>query len=85
MKQEVITEVGSQIQEYQAQSNSNGSFQARRHSQELYWLHQTIEDRLKSEFYNRPGIEKHLKNLEQQILDKKITAFEAADILMNQN
>ncbi|SCX93096.1 methylmalonyl-CoA mutase metallochaperone MeaB [Nonlabens sp. Hel1_33_55] len=83
LKQEGISEVGSQIQEYKAQSESNGSFQERRNLQEIYWLHQTIEDRLKSEFYNRPAIEKHLKNIEQQILDKKITAFEAADILMN--
>ncbi|PRP66966.1 methylmalonyl Co-A mutase-associated GTPase MeaB [Nonlabens agnitus] len=83
LKQEGITDVLEQIEAFQSHSNTDNSIEKQRNQQEIYWLHQTIEDRLKSEFYGRPEIEQRLNELEQQILLKKMTAFEAADRLLD--
>lgn len=77
-----IKEVSQKITEFKNYTSESGSFLNRRKNQELFWLHQTIEDRLKSEFYNQPHIQERIKDLESQVLEKKITAFEAAELLL---
>jgi LAO/AO transport system kinase len=77
-----IEEVSQKITEFQTYTSESGSFENRRKNQELFWLHQTIEDRLKSEFYNQPHIQERIKDLESQVLEKKITPFEAAELLL---
>jgi len=83
LKNEGIEDVQSSISEYLKQSKANHSFQNRRNRQEIYWLHQTIEDRLKSEFYDQPQVQELLEKLESQVLEKKISAFEAAEKLLS--
>ncbi len=82
MNHQGIEEVSQKITEFQNYTTKKGSFDNRRNKQELFWLHQTIEDRLKSEFYNRPKIQELIEKLEREVLDKKITAFEAAERLL---
>lgn len=82
LNNEGIKEVNDQINEFAKHSKANSSFEYRRNKQEIYWLHQTIEDRLKSDFYNKSQVQELLKELENQVLEKKISAFEAADLLM---
>lgn len=77
-----IEEVSQKIKEFQTYASESGSFEKRRKNQELFWLHQTIEDRLKSEFYNQPHIQERIKDLESQVLEKKITPFQAAELLL---
>lgn len=82
LNNEGIKEVDDQINEFALHSKANSSFEYRRNKQEIYWLHQTIEDRLKSDFYNKSQVQELLKELETQVLEKKISAFEAADLLL---
>lgn len=82
LNQEGINEVQNKIEEYTNHSKSNESFENRRNQQELFWLHQTIEDRLKSDFYNQSKVQELLKKLETQVLNKKMSAFEAAEQLL---
>lgn len=83
IKNEGITEVWETISEYFETVKSNNYFQKKRKEQNKYWLLQTIESSLKSQFYADPEIK---KELERQLLalDKnQTTPFEAADILLS--
>jgi LAO/AO transport system kinase len=75
---EVLTEVGH----FQESVQVSGSFMAKRNRQELYWLHQTIEDHLKINFYSNPAVISQLKEIEKQVLEKQLSPFQAAQILM---
>jgi LAO/AO transport system kinase len=44
---------------------------------------QTIEDRLKSDFYNNPSIKQELKIQLGRIDDSETTPFAAAELLLN--
>ena len=70
------------ILEYISVTNANNFFNENRKSQNKYWLLQTINDKLQSNFF---GNEKIKKELEKQynLLDKnKTTPFAAAEILL---
>ncbi len=77
-----ITEVSDKITEFQLHARENAQFTNRRNKQEIYWLHQTIEDRLKSDFYNQPTVQQQMTELERQVLNKELTPFAAADLLL---
>ena len=70
------------ILEYISVTNENNFFNQNRKNQNKYWLLQTINDKLQSNFF---GNEKIKKELEKQynLLDKnKTTPFAAAEILL---
>jgi len=77
-----ITEVLEEINNYQAHATANHSFTNKRNAQELYWFHQTIEDAIKTNFYNRPEVIAKLAVLEQEVLSKKKSPFDAAGELL---
>ena len=51
-------------------------------SKNKYWMLQTIENTLKSEFYNHPKIKEELKKQLVLIEGNKVTPFGAADYLL---
>lgn len=59
-------------------SHDNRSFTNKRNNQELYWLHQSIENALLDNFYTNVANQELLKNLEKQVLARTISPFEAA-------
>ena len=61
----------------------NGSFDARRHHQAKYWMYETINEQLRSRFYNAEGMEQLLAEYEQSVQDGKITSFAAAAKLLD--
>lgn len=77
-----ITEVIEEINNYQTHATANNSFKEKRNAQELYWFHQTIEDAIKTNFYNRPEVIAKLAVLEQEVLSKKKSPFDAAGELL---
>lgn len=79
---EGIEDIWDVIELYRNQVMENGYFQKKRNSQNRFWLMETIEHHLKSNFYNHPKIKVELKKLLKAIEDHRITPFEAADILM---
>lgn len=79
---EGITEVWTLMENYWHQMQENGYYQQKRIAQNRFWLLQTIEDHLKTNFYNHPVIKAELKKLIKAIEKNEITPFEAADILM---
>lgn len=78
-----IKEVWDMIYSYLAATKKNGSFNARRQHQAKYWMYETINEQLRSRFYNSEGMDMQLREYEQQLLEGKITSFAAAARLLN--
>ena len=79
---EGIDDVWKMIKEYLVTVKNNGYFKQNRISQNKFWLLQTIEDRLKSDFYNKPKIQTEL-NKQLDLIEKgKSTPFAAAEYLL---
>lgn len=63
----------------------NGYFQRKRLEQNKFWLLQTIEQRLKSDFFGNPTVAKELKKQLKLLDSGKTTPFEAANLLLSIN
>ncbi|MFD2726787.1 methylmalonyl Co-A mutase-associated GTPase MeaB [Hyunsoonleella rubra] len=79
---EGIADIWKLISEYFELTQNNGYFNTKRNEQNKFWLIQTIEERLKSDFFNQPKIKKALK--EQLILveNNETTPFVAAEVVL---
>ncbi|GAB6009019.1 methylmalonyl Co-A mutase-associated GTPase MeaB [Dysgonomonas reticulitermitis] len=78
-----IDEVWKMIDEYIAFVKGNGYFEYRRNAQSKFWMHETINERLKSNFYNNPEVQKELKKYEQLVLDSQMSSFAAASNVLD--
>ncbi len=79
-----IKEVWDMVYEYIDFVKSNGYFAYRRNEQSKYWMYETINETLRSSFYNNPEIRLMLKNEETQVLAGQETSFKAAGKLLDE-
>lgn len=77
-----IEPIWKMISEYREQTMKNGFFAHKRHEQNKFWLLQTINERLKDDFYQNPIIKKELAKQLKAIENSETTAFEAAKVLL---
>ncbi|MDX1543863.1 MAG: methylmalonyl Co-A mutase-associated GTPase MeaB [Christiangramia sp.] len=80
---EGVSDIWKMISEFRKKVDKNGFFQHNRHQQNKFWLFQTVNDYLKSRFYEDPKIKAALKEQLQLIEDNKTTAFAAAKHLLS--
>ncbi len=78
-----IDNVWEMITDYVSLTQSNTHFNTKRNNQNKFWLLQTIESQLKSDFFNRTDIKEVLKQQLQLIETNQTTPFAAADLLLN--
>ena len=78
-----IDEVLKMVEDYIDFVKKSGYFEHRRNTQTKYWMYETINEHLKSNFYNNPQIERELSFCEQGILDSKISSFAAASKVLD--
>lgn len=83
LQREGINEIWKMILEYITLTKKNSFFETKRNEQNKFWLLQTIEDQLKSNFFNNLTIKKELKHQLQLIENHQTTPFAAAEILLN--
>lgn len=77
-----IDKVWDMIDRYFDFVKKNGYFHEKRRQQEKYWMFETINEKLKSHFYNNPEIDAMLKEKEQLVLASRQSSFVAAgDVL----
>jgi LAO/AO transport system kinase len=70
------------VLKYISDTKENKFFSENRKHQNKYWLLQTINDKLQSDFFSNDEIKKELEN-QYNLLDKnKTTPFAAADVLL---
>lgn len=73
-----IKEIWDMIDRYISFTKDNGYFDYRRHEQTKYWMYETINEQLKSSFYNNTQVKKDLKYFEEKVLNSQISPFFAA-------
>ncbi len=78
-----IDEIWKMIQNYIDFTRNNEYFEYKRHEQNRYWMYETINERLKSHFYNNSTIEQMLAEKEKQIMNNEVSSFVAAKELLD--
>ena len=78
-----IAEVYDLITEYITLTTTSGYFNEKREEQNQYWMLETINEQLKSSFYNHPEIIKQLELVKQQVFNHEISPFSGAQFLLD--
>ena len=79
-----ISEVWNTISQYYVQTNESGFFPEKRKEQNQFWMMETIDEHLKSNFYNHPEIIGQLIQIKKAVQNDEISPFAAAQFLLNQ-
>jgi len=82
LKQNGIDDVWQMIQEFRESTKKNGHFENHRKQQNRFWLLQTIEERLKHNFYTNEKINNVLDGYLNATENSSISPFNAAQQLL---
>ena len=82
VKKTGIAEVWEQIEKYKVLANSNNYFAQNRNKQSTFWMHETIREKLKQQFYGREEIKQKITEFEENVLKNEISSFVAAGKLI---
>jgi len=77
-----LEEVWGAAKEFVSLTKKNGYFNKHRQQQSLQILHDSILQNLKSGFFDHPEMKESVKSFETQILEKKISPYDAAMALL---
>ena len=77
-----ISEVWETILKFTALTKGNNYFFEKRKEQNQFWMMETINEQLKSNFYNHPGIAELLEENKKAVQTDKISPFAAALVLL---
>lgn len=78
-----IKELWDSIYDYIDHVKENGYFKRRRQQQNMYWMYETIDERLRNGFYQDEDIKTMLHQAEYNIEEGKQTSFVAAQSLLD--
>ena len=73
-----IPEIWEMVDNYVAFVKESGYFDVKRNKQSTYWMYETINERLRNDFYRTEKIEQLMPLLERQVLGSKKSSFIAA-------
>ncbi|TDE29889.1 methylmalonyl Co-A mutase-associated GTPase MeaB [Flavobacterium ranwuense] len=77
-----IPDVWETIQKFLELTKGNNYFFAKRKEQNQYWMLETINEQLKTNFYNHPEIKKSLELNKKAVQNDEISPFAAAQLLL---
>ena len=83
LKNEGIQEALDLIEGYVSKMKETGYFVAKREQQQHFWMLQTIENRLKSDFYDNPKIKIALQEQLKELVNSNTSPFQAAAYLLS--
>ena len=78
-----LEEIWKGIEEYLEHTKGNGYFEHHRNEQNKYWMYESINEALKSHFYLNPEIEERIADVEERVLNAKLSSFIAAKELLD--
>jgi LAO/AO transport system kinase len=81
--QEGIPEIRKTIEDFLELTKGNQYFSENRADQNQYWMIETINEHLKTNFYNHPEIQKLLVSTKKEVQNNEISPFAAAQELLN--
>lgn len=79
-----VQEIWNNVLEYVAFTKKSGYFYSKRQQQNLRILDETIDSLLKDHFYNAPGMDTRLEQMKADILNNRISAYQAAEKLVGE-
>lgn len=82
LKNEGINQIWETIEQYSDLVKANGYFDKKRKQQNKFWLMQTIESRLKNDFFENPLVKAELDLQLKSLENNQTTPFEAAEKLL---
>lgn len=77
-----IPEVWKTVEKFLKLTKGNNYFFEKRKEQNQYWMLETINEYLKTNFYNHPNIQKLLDSTKKAVQNDEISPFAAAQILL---
>jgi LAO/AO transport system kinase len=77
-----LDKIWQTINDYISHVNENHYFQHKRNEQAKFWMYETINDQLKSNFYQNQEIKRLLGTFEEQVLNEELSSFVAAKELL---
>ncbi|MGE4586069.1 MAG: methylmalonyl Co-A mutase-associated GTPase MeaB [Mangrovibacterium sp.] len=78
-----IDQIWETIGRYLSLVNGNGFFRHKRNEQSKFWMYETINEQLKSGFYQNQYMKGLIPELERKVLDGKMSSFVAARQLLD--
>jgi len=78
-----IEAIWNEIEKYAALTKNNNYFFTRRKEQAKYWMYETINEQLKARFYQDEEIKNIIGEIENKVLNDKLSSFVAAKILLD--
>lgn len=78
-----IADVWSSIEDFLKFTKDNGYFALNRNKQAKYWMYETINEVLKSNFYRNEQVDGSLSKYEDLVLNNRISSFIAAKELLD--
>ncbi len=73
-----VPEIWAKIQSYFEFTRKSGYLEQRRREQAIYWMYESINERLKDDFFGDERVKSNLQFLKQSVLDNKMSSFIAA-------
>lgn len=77
-----IRELWKCVAEHSGQTKGNGWFSRTRREQAQKWMHDLIQQGLRLRFESQPEIQRRMRELDQDVLEGRITSFRAARELL---
>jgi LAO/AO transport system kinase len=78
-----LDEVWNGVDQFLAFVRANGFWAANRNRQNQYWMRETIDQALRTNFYNDPEIEALLPHYREEVLADRMSSFVAAHDLLS--
>ncbi len=78
-----IPELWNCVLEHTAMTKDNGWFSHLRRDQTRRWMHEIIQQGLRQRFESHPAIQKHMEELDRDVLEGRTTSFRAARTLLD--
>lgn len=85
IEQKGIEDVWGIIEKFERHTKLKGYFEDNRNKQAKYWMYEKINEELKRRFYEDENIANQLPELEQQIIEGRISPYTVADKLLKNN
>ncbi len=79
-----IPEIWDTIEQFIALTKRNNNFFEKRKEQNQYWMLETINEQLKTNFYSHPEIQKLLSSTKKAVQNGEFSPFAAAQLLLEQ-
>lgn len=81
---EGIAEIWAVIEAFREVTTTSGVFTARRQNQILDWMRVMVEEHLRLRFYNHPGVQRILPEVEQAVKSRAMLPTAGVQVLLNE-